>query len=397
MLRRHIGDTLRRVSAQMPVVALIGPRQSGKTTLARSAFPNHRYVSLERPDIRAAAMADPRAFLAGVRDGAVLDEVHRFPDLLSWLQVAVDDDARPGRFILTASQDFLLMEGVSQSLAGRVSILRLLPLSHAELLERPALDLDAIDATRPPGPPPPRGVWETVWAGLYPRIHDQGLDAERWLADYARAYVERDLREVLRVSNPDQFHLFVRLAAGRTGQELNLASLAEDVGVSPPTARSWLSALRIGSLVTLLPAHHVNFRKRLRKRPRLHFLDSGLACHLLGIRTPGMLESHPLRGAIFESYVVSEFVKAFEHQGRAPPLYHWKDATGHEIDVIVDLGDRLVPIEVKSGATLPTTAFDTLRWWRELPGNGNRTGLVVYGGEETSSRHGFGVRPWFSV
>jgi len=221
------------------------------------------------------------------------------------------------------------------------------------------------------------------------------LPADRWLADYYRTYVERDLRDVLRVLDLDTFERFVRLVAARTGQELNLTALAEDAGVSQPTARQWLTALRIGFIVTLLPPHHASFPKRLRKRPRLHFLDTGLACYLLGIHGSDVLERHPLRGAIFESFVASEIVKAFENTGREAPLFFWRDATGHEIDLLVDLGDRLLPIEVKSGLTVPPDAVDGLRWWTSLPGNRNKEGVLVHGGNDTFRLHGFIVLPWF--
>lgn len=397
MFRRDLTSTLASAARQMPVVTLIGPRQSGKTTLVRATFPSHEYVSLERPDLSSAARADPRGFLDGIRDGAILDEVHRVPELLSWLMVEVDEDDRPGRFVLTASQNLLLMERVSQTLAGRTAILRLLPLTFGERHGTPPVDPLALDDRREVPTTPEVGRWETLFAGFYPRIHQQGLDPTRWLGDYVRTYVERDLRQVLRVMDLDAFGAFLRLTAARTAQELNLSELATDAGITQPTAKAWLGALRVGSLITTLPPHHANFRKRLRRRPKLHFLDTGLACWLLGIRDPATLAAHPLRGAIFESYVVGELVKAFENQGRDAPLFHWRDAGGRELDVIVDLGDRLVPVEVKSGATLAEDALDTLRWWRDLPGNPNQAGLVVYGGSEASRRHGFAVRPWFSV
>ncbi len=380
----------------MPVVTVIGPRQSGKTTLVRHAFPDHGYVSLELPDERREGLEDPRSFLARFPGKVILDEVQRVPDLLSYIQVEVDREDRPGRFILTGSQNFLLMEKVSQTLAGRTAILHLLPLSLAELESRPALDPDALGC-EPAGKsaPPARGLWETIWAGFFPRIHDKDLDPSVWLADYYRTYVERDLRDVLRVMDIDAFDRFVRLAAGRTGQVLNLTSLAGDAGVSQPTATHWLSALRIASLVTLLPPHHANFSKRLRRRPKLHFLDTGLICYLLGIRDPLVLERHPLRGAIFESYVVGEIVKAYAHTGREAPIHHWRDTAGHEIDILLDLGDRLLPIEVKAGSTIPGDALDGMRWWTGLPGNDAQTGVLVYGGDEARQRGGFTILPWY--
>jgi hypothetical protein len=395
MFRRFLARELRAAARRLPVVTLTGPRQSGKTTLVRQVFPRHAYTSLERPDERARAREDPLGFLARFTGGVVLDEVQRVPELLSYVQVAVDEDARPGRFVLTGSQNILLMHGISQTLAGRTAVLRLLPLSLAELLGRPAVDPRRLDTRPGPTRPPAADPWPTIWAGFYPRIHARKLPADRWLADYHRTYVERDLRDVLRVLDLDAFERFLRLAAARTGQDLNLAALASDAGVSQPTAKQWLTALRIGFIVTLLPPHHASFRKRLRKRPRLHFLDTGLVCHLLGIRDPATLERHPLRGAIFETFVVSELTKAFENAGREAPLFFWKDATGHEIDVVVDLGDRLLPVEVKSGITVASDALDGLRWWTGLAGNRNKTGVLVHGGREAFTQRGFTVLPWF--
>ena len=395
MFRRAMAKELAAAARRLPVVTLTGPRQSGKTTLIRAVFPRHDYVSLERPDERARAQDDPLGFLSRFRGGVILDEVQRAPDLLSYVQTAVDQDARPGRFILTGSQNLVLMEKVSQSLAGRTALLRLLPLTIAELTGRRPLDPRRLD--RQPRRPalPGLDLWSTVWTGFYPRIHDQKLPPDRWLADYFRTYVERDLRDVLRVLDLDTFERFVRLVAARTGQELNLTGLAEDAGITQPTAQAWLNALRIGFIVTLLPPHHANFRKRLRKRPRLHFLDTGLACYLLGIHSAHTLEHHPLRGAIFESFVAGEIIKGFENTGREAPLFFWRDATGHELDILLDLGDRLLPVEVKSGLTVSPDAVDGLRWWTGLPGNRTKGGVLVYAGTGSLSVHGVTVLPWF--
>lgn len=397
MLRRHLTDGLRAAATSYPVVTLTGPRQSGKTTLVQALFADHRYVSLEAPDIRARAIEDPRSLLAQ-SDRLILDEVQRAPELLSYIQGLVDADPRPGRFILTGSQNLLLMEALSQTLAGRTAFLRLYPLSLAELSEREPLDplnLDRAGGNAPPSRPSPRTLWDTLVEGFYPRIHDRGIPASEWLADYFRAYVERDVREVMQISDAKSFERFVRLAAAHTATELNLASLASDVGVTQQTARRWLTALEIGYVATALPPHHANYRKRLRRRPRLHFLDTGLVCYLLDIRDAATLERHPLRGAVFESFVVSELVKSFAAIRRDPPLYFWRDATGHEIDVLIDAGGRIVPMEVKSGRTVAADAVDTLAWWTSIPSNPNRGGVLVHGGEESFDFKGFRVLPWF--
>ena len=296
MLRRHLTEALRVAAASNPVVTLTGPRQSGKTTLVQALFPDHRYLSLEAPDVRARAIDDPRSLLAQ-GDRLILDEVQRAPELLSYIQGLVDADPRAGRFILTGSRNLLLMETVSQTLAGRTAFLRLYPLSLAELSEKEPLDplnLDRIaGAPAATGGRPGRSLWTTLVDGFYPRTHDRGIPASEWLADYFRAYVERDVREVMQISDARAFERFVRLAAARTATELNLASLTSDVGITQQTARRWLTALEIVFLATTLPSHHANYRKRLRRRPRLHFLDTGLICYLLDIRDAVTLERHP--------------------------------------------------------------------------------------------------------
>lgn len=394
MIRRLLTSVIMREATRNPVVTVIGPRQSGKTTLVRTCFPGYDYVSLERPDTRSAATDDPLEFLSLLGSGAIIDEVQKVPELLSYIQVAVDEDDRPGRFVLTGSQNLLLMQDVSQTLAGRAAILDLLPFSLSEVSGRPSWDPGSLVRIAPRSPPA-LDVWDTVHRGMFPPIHDRQLDPTRWLADYHRTYVERDLRDVLRVMDLDAFDRFVRLCAARTATELNLTSLAEDSGISQPTAKQWLTALRVAMLVTLLQPHHASYRKRLRKRPKLHFLDTGVVCYLLGIDSASVLARHPLRGAIFESFVVSEIAKAYTHAGREPRLFHWRDATGHEIDLIVDTGEGLVPVEIKSGRTVTTDMLGTIRWWMDLSGNTTTQGVVIHGGTGHQQRDGVHVLPWY--
>ena len=398
MIERHLTPALRQAAETWPVVTVTGPRQSGKTTLVRAVFPEHHYVSLEAPDLRERALSDPRGLLAQA-DRMILDEIQRAPALLSYIQTLVDEDDCPGRFIVTGSQNILLMESVSQTLAGRTALLRLYPFSLAELRGQPLLDPFTLDRPAPPGgaagSPPPDTLWETLVAGFYPPVHDRGIPPADWFADYFRTYVERDLREVMRVADLRAFETFVRLAAARTASELNMNSLAGDAGVAHPTARRWLTALETGYLAATLPPHHSNYRKRLRKRPRLHFLDTGLTCSLLGIRDGAMLEQHPLRGAIFESFVAAELIKAFAAMRRDAPLFFWRDATGRQIDMLIDAGDRLIPIEIKSGQTVASDALRTLAWWTSIPSNPNQGGVLVYGGNERFALGEYQVLPWF--
>ena len=367
MIYRFLEAYLLRDAGLYPVLTLTGPRQSGKTTLARAAFSGHRYISLELMDSRRFAREDPRGFLAQFDGPVILDEVQHAPDLLSYIQAAVDEDPSPGRFILTGSHNFLLMRSVSQTLAGRCGILNLLPFSRAELEGRaqgeptsPA----ALFADRKTG----LDLWQTLRTGFYPRIHDRGIPPEVWLADYLQTYIERDVRSLANVGDLEAFTRFLALCAGRAAQLLNYSSLASDCGVSVDTARRWVSVLKASFILFLLTPHHLNFNKRLVKSPKLYFFDTGLLCQLLGIREAGQIITHPLRGAIFENYVVAEVAKAYLHHRRTPPLFFWRDRTGHEIDLLIDEAGKLFPVEIKSSQTVSGDMLDGLKWWLNLAG-----------------------------
>ena len=386
MIERTLSTKLRELAGYYPIVTVTGPRQSGKTTLCRACFPDRPYVSLERHDTRDAARTDPRGFLETVADGAVLDEVQHVPELLSYLQAEVDERPEPGRFVLTGSQHFGLTEQVAQSLAGRTGVLFLLPPSLDELRRFPE---------------PPASLWETLWAGAYPRIHDRRIPADRWLADYVTTYVQRDVRQVLRVGDLQTFTTFLKLCAGRTGQVVNLSSLGGDAGVSHNTARAWLSVLETSLLVFRLPPWHRNLKKQLVKAPKLHFLDAGLACHLLGIRSPEQLRHHPLRGAIFESWCVSEVYKARAHRGLSADLFYFRDHKGLEVDLVVETGDAVLLGEMKSGATIAGDFFGPLT---RLAGLLGKTGdwrpvrqIVFYGGVERQRRNDALALPWSAI
>jgi predicted AAA+ superfamily ATPase len=396
MLRRSIQSYLQRDASLYPVLTLTGPRQAGKTTVARASFPEYQYLSIEEADTRQFAREDPRGFLQQIRGNVIIDEAQRAPDLFSYLQGEVDRDPRPGRFVLTGSQNFLLMQQVSQSLAGRCAVLHLLPFSRAELEQQPD--------TAPPAPPrlfdnrrTAKELWSTIWTGFYPRIHDRQIPAEIWLADYVRTYVERDLRQLVNIGNLETFERFLSLCAGRTGQLLNYSALANDCGISVDTAKRWISTLKTSFLVFLLRPHHRNFSKRVIKSPKLYFYDTGLACHLLGIRQPEQLFPHPARGALFENYIISEVTKRYVHHRREPPLYFWRDQTGHEIDLLVEEGADLFPVEIKSAATITGALFEGLEWWLRLAGQDPETATLVHGGDQVQVRRGISVRPWFAV
>ena len=396
MIRRALARKLRQAARAFPVVTLTGPRQSGKTTLVRSEFKSHAYVSLELPDQRAFALEDPRGFLAQFRGPVVLDEAQRAPELFSYIQGLVDERDRPGQFILTGSQNFLLLESVSQSLAGRCAVLHLLPFSLAEMEGRSPLPLETFGAQAHHDAHLPRkGLFERMFAGMYPRIHDKGLSPPDWLAPYYQTYLERDVRNVLNVGDLETFGRFVRLCAGRNGQLLNLSAVASDCGITHTTARRWISVLEASFLIALLRPYHRNFGKRLMKSPKLYFLDTGLLCFLLRIRAPEDLHLHGARGAIFESFVISELYKNFLNRGEIPSLYFWRDSGGHEVDALIDTGKRLVPVEIKSAQTVASDFFDGLKYWRELTGERQGPAALVYGGDRLFRQSGVVVYPWF--
>ncbi len=379
MIRRQAYTSLLELARGYPILAITGPRQAGKTTLAQSAFPDKRYVSLEDPDEREFADQDPRGFLARFPDGAILDEAQRCPKLFSYLQTRVDAERRMGLFVLTGSQQFGLMSNITQTLAGRVGLIQLLPFSLDELqaADAPLLNLD-----------------DVLWRGMYPPIHDRHLAPDKWFANYVMTYVERDVRQLVEVKNLSLFQRFIKMCAARVGQLLNLSSLAIDCGVSHNTMRSWLSVLEAGYIVFLLQPHHQNFGKRLVKTPKLYFHDTGLAAFLLGIRDAEHLSIHSARGALFENLVVSDLLKQRYNQGLASNLYFWRNNTGDEVDVIIEQGEKRLPIEIKSGQTFNADFLVGINKWMKIAGDVASTPQLVYGGDENMMRNGVEVRSW---
>ena len=394
MINRYLAQYLKRDASYYPVITLTGPRQSGKTTLAQSTFPSHQYISLEEPDQRAFAKEDPRGFLDQFDNSVIIDEVQRVPDLFSYIQTRVDKDPTPGKYVLTGSQNFLLLDRISQTLAGRSAILHLLPFSRAELEENdqqaPNKNLFANSQTD-------LSLWETIFKGFYPRIHDQNIPPEIWLPDYVQTYLERDVRSLANIGDLDTFERFLALCAGRTGQLLNYSSLANDCGIAVDTARRWISILKTSFIVFLLPPHHRNFNKRIVKSPKLYFFDTGLASYLLGIKNSQTLTTHPLRGSLFENHIASEIAKAFYHHRQRPPLYFWRDQTGHEIDLLLELDNEIYPIEIKSGQTIGSDAFANLIWWSKVANQPHHKASLIYGGDQSYSRNEVSVHPWFAI
>ena len=364
MIQREIKDKLLQLSKKFPVVSLTGPRQSGKTTLLKESFPEYLYTSLEEPDTRILAESDPRRFLAS-GPKMIIDEVQRNPELFSYIQTISDQTGKVGQFIISGSQSFLLNERISQSLAGRVAILHLMPFSYSELAAhgRKAESFE-----------------ELMYNGFYPRLYDKEIEAQDFYPNYIQTYIERDVRLLQNVQNLNLFIRFMKLCAGRTGQLLNLTSIANDAGVSVNTAKSWISVLETSFVIYLLQPHFRNFNKRLVKMPKLYFYDTGLASSLLGITSVNQISTHFLFGALFENLVISELLKRRFHQGMRSNMYFWRDHKGTEIDVIIDHGDSLIPIEIKSSRTFSQSFFSSLNYWRKITGSEDLHHYVVYGG-----------------
>jgi hypothetical protein len=367
MIYRIISEKALQLYVQFSAIMVTGPRQSGKTTLIKTLFPELPYISFEEPDVRQRAINDPHSFLRNYPKGAIFDEVQRVPDMFSYLQGIIDSNSNV-HFVLSGSQHFLLMEQVTQSLAGRVAILQLLPLSLEEL-KAENLPLSNIE--------------QTLFIGGYPRIFNQNIPPYDFHSAYLQTYVERDVRLLKQVNDLDLFVRFTQLCAGRIGQLLNLHSLATDAGISTPTAQAWMSILKASHILFTLQPHYKNFNKRLVKTPKLYFNDTGLACHLLGIEKPEQMKTHFLKGGLFENLIILELLKNRYNQGKKSNLYFWRDNHGHEIDCLIENADRLKAIEIKSSETTNTTFFDGLNYWNQFANDLTDNSFVVYGGNDS--------------
>jgi predicted AAA+ superfamily ATPase len=382
IIPRTASSTLERLAKGFPVVALTGPRQSGKTTLAKSLFKEKPFVSLENPDEREFALRDPQRFFQRFPSGAILDEVQRCPELLSWLQGWVDERGIMGDVVLTGSAQFDLLAGITQTLAGRVGRVELLPLSAAELLaaSKAPSDLNA-----------------TLFKGGYPALYDRDISPQDWFANYIATYLERDVRQLIAVRDLTQFQTFVKMCAARTGQLLNLASLGADCGITSVTAKQWLSVLQASYIVTLLKPHHRNFGRRLVKAPKLYFCVVGLAAWLLDIRDAATLDTHAARGALFETHVIGELMKQRLNAGQALDLCFWRDNVGHEVDVLIDNAQGLQALEIKSGSTFANDWTDGLKKWQKFAGDESIQPSLVYGGTASYAREGVHVWGWKDI
>ncbi|MCD8208319.1 MAG: ATP-binding protein [Bacteroidales bacterium] len=374
MIKRDLTAKLQELAGKYPLVTLTGPRQSGKSTLLRTAFPDYRYVSLEDPDMRLFAEDDPKGFIATYPDRTFIDEAQRVPALFSYLQTHTDKAGREGMYLLAGSHNFLLMQSVGQSLAGRTAVLKLLPFSHAEMVGGDVL---------------PQSVDEEIFMGGYPRLYDKGLKPVDFYPSYIQTYVERDVRLMKNIGDLSAFIRFVKLCAGQIGQLLNLSSLAGECGLTASTASAWLSVLEASYICYRLQPNHKNYSKRLVKTPKLYFYDTGLACSLLGLTSAEQVRTHFLRGGLFENLVLNEFVKRGCNRGVESDLSFWRDSTGNEIDLLENVGGQEHAYEIKSGATFSPDYFKGLVKWAALSGADSDHLSVIYTGDtDLSTKHG---------
>jgi len=386
MIPRTLASKLSELAKVFPVLTLTGPRQSGKTTLSKMVFSNYAYTSLEAPDVRRFATEDPRGFLAEHPCPVIFDEVQRAPDLLSYIQVAVDENPAPGQFVLTGSANFALLESVTQSLAGRTAIAHLLPCGHQELLQFHNA---------------PTTLFDTIQAGAYPAIFDRGIDPLDWYRGYITTTLERDIRQITKVNELSAFQTFLELTAGQAGQLTNFSQLGADAGITSNTAKAWLSVLETGFLIFRLRPFFANLRSRAVKTPKIYFYDTGLACALLGITNGSQLAHHPLRGALFENWVVTEVLKARVHRGLPAANHFLRDRKGFEVDLLVETGDRVIATEIKSGQTIAADYFANLRklatWQPHILTGRSIENRVVFGGSPGQRCRDIQVIPWNEV
>jgi uncharacterized protein len=379
MIQRILGEKIEAAAKKMPVIAVTGPRQSGKSTLVQAVFPHYTYTNLEDIEHRKFALQDPKGFLHYVGNKAIIDEVQYAPELLSYIQVLVDRDKVAGQFVISGSQNLLLMQSITQSLAGRVAIFNLLPFSLQEI-QNTAFSLPNYE--------------DYLLKGFYPRIYDLDLDPMAWLVDYIQTYVERDVRQLINVSDLGIFRQFLEICAGRVGQLVNFSEIGSVIGVSYQTVNRWLSVLQTSYIVHLVRPYHQNYNKRIVKTSKLYFYDTGLACALMNLRNTDDLHRHFAKGALFENFIINEILKNHLNQHLNPKHYFWNASGAAEIDLLLDIGGQLQPIEIKSGRTVNTAFFDSLKYFQSLSGATAENSFFIYGGEEVQKRSIAQVLGW---
>lgn len=381
LINRESEKTLKELSKGFPVIAVTGPRQSGKTTLVKKTFPKKQYISFDDLDKLELAKLDPKGFLLSYPAGLIIDEAQKCPEIFSYIQPIVDQNKKMGMFVLTGSQQFGLMSKITQSLAGRVGFINLLPFSISELEKKSDLI---------------KNLFVLMFKGFYPPLYDRKILSSQWFAGYVTTYLERDLHKLLKIRDLHIFQRFLKMCATRTGQILNLSGLANDCGITHNTAKNWISVLEASYIIFLLQPYFKNYGKRLVKSPKLYFYDTGLACWLINIQDEKHLKIHPQRGALFESFVISEIVKSKFNKGLMPNIYYWRDNHGDEIDVVVDKGEGLIPIEIKSGETITSDYLKDINRWKKITGKEVKS-FLVYGGKDTITNNNVQIYPWTRI
>lgn len=379
MIKRILGEQIKRMAAKMPIISITGPRQSGKTTLAKQCFPDYDYLNLENPDVFATAKSDPRLFLSQHKRGLIVDEVQLMPELFSYLQTISDENNKSGEFILTGSQNFLMSAKISQSLAGRVFITHLLPFSIEELKKS--------------------DEWKDnfnqfIFKGFYPRIYDKDISPDLFYPSYIQTYTERDIRQIINVSNLNSFQRFMRLVAGRTGQLLNYSSIANELGHELKTIKSWFNILEASFVIFFLQPHHKNYSKRLVKTPKLYFHDTGLACSLLGIKNENEINLHWAKGALFENMIIADTMKNYLNRAQFPSMFFWRDSTGNELDCLIEDALRVKCLEIKTSTTLHPDFFKGLNYYKNLSKSDEENLYLIYGGAKNVRRKEANVLSW---
>lgn len=369
MAKREAEKMLKKYARQFRALAIVGPRQSGKTTLSREVFPRKAYVSLENPDERLFATKDPRGFLNRFKNGAILDEAQRAPELFNYLQQILDNKKKDGLFILTGSNNFLMQSSISQSLAGRIGYIDLLPLTLSEI--------NQFDKK-------PKSLSEYIFYGGYPELYDKKRSPEVWYPSYIRTYIERDVKQIKNIENTLLFNRFIQLCAGRTGQQLNVVALSNECGIDIKTVNTWLGVLESSFIIYLLQPHHKNFNKRVVKTPKLYFYDTGVACSLLGIRKAQEVNVSSFYGSLTENFCINELLKKKFNTGSSTKFFYWRDNKGVEIDLLLDNGKKLVPVEIKAGQTFNESFLRNMAYWNSI--SGNTGGVIIYGGDHEYQR-----------
>jgi len=379
MIARTAEKELRNLSRQFKAIAIIGPRQSGKTTLAKHVFGHLPYINMENPDTRRFVLEDPRGFLNNYKSGAIFDEIQRTPELFSYLQEILDNAKSKGHFILTGSNNFLLQENITQSLAGRIAYLTLLPFSLSELIN---LDVKSLN--------------HQIFTGFYPPIYDQNIRPVKWYPNYIQTYIEKDVRQIKNIYDLETFHRFIKLCAGRVGQLLNKNSIAIEAGIDGKTVDSWLGILESSFIIYRLFPHHKNYKKRIVKMPKIYFYDTGLLCSFLGLTEASQIETHYFKGSIFENFIISDLLKTKFNHAIPANFFFWRDNVGHEIDLLIEEALNLLPLEIKAGKTIHSQFFKNLRYWLKL--TGEKKGKIIYAGDDNQKRsEGIEIISWKSL